>query len=85
MYDAFGATRQQQGFPVVEPRRNIGIGRTDETQGVDGLETKVDKILAIIKSMSSLGLVLLVLMSTTVASAEGDLYWVTCSPFCPHL
>lgn len=36
---------------------------------------KEDKILEIIKSMSRPVLVLLVLMSATVASAEGDSYW----------
>ena len=41
----------------------------------------MDKKSEIIKSLSSLGLVLLVLMSTTVASAEGDSYWAVAQAF----
>ena len=39
------------------------------------LKTGEDKIMEIIKSMSTLGLVLLVLTSTAAASAEGGSYW----------
>ena len=41
----------------------------------------MNKIMETIKSMSCLGLALLVLMSTTIASAQGDSYWAVAQAF----
>ncbi len=49
---------------------------------MDGLKTGEDEIMKIVRSMSRLGLVLLVLASTAAASAEGGSWWaVALSPY----